>query len=446
MTDSQRARPRRWRAITLCSRSVRELAGRARFERPQIARRRAICCATARPPAGGLAVPRSRLIPALQPVSRFGARLDSVQPALRFHGYQLALQTSLNQVFVVAAGVTMSSEPETTTPRELVEMYLAQRQNEVTESTLGAHERRLLRFVRWCEGEGGIDDVSEITGRAIHEWRVWRQDEGSEKEQLSPETIRSEIHTLRVWLRFGASIGAVDPETHENIVVPAESKRTRNVMIEAGHAKEILQHLRKYRYASAEHAIIRVFWMTGIRSGTLRGLDVEDFNFTEASLRIRHRPEEGSTLKNGSSAERFIAIDETTVDVIRDYIDTNRQNMTDNQGRNPLFSTRFGRRSRQSVRAISYYWTTPCRVRECPQDRNTNECEATTWDGASRCPSSESTHAIRRGAITHHLRSDVPETVVSDRMDVSADVLNRHYNEMSETEKMEQRRDYLDNV
>jgi len=67
-------------------------------------------------------------------------------------------------------------------------------------------------------------------------------------------------------------------------------------------------------------------------------------------------------------------------------------------------------------------------------------------DKASLCPSSVSPHAIRRGSITYHLTEDVPEKMVGDRMNVSLDVLEKHYDRRTEEEKASQRRDYLGNI
>jgi hypothetical protein len=85
-------------------------------------------------------------------------------------------------------------------------------------------------------------------------------------------------------------------------------------------------------------------------------------------------------------------------------------------------------------------------AQECPHDRDPETCEAMDRNKASKCPSSVSPHAIRRGSITHFLSEDVPEKVVGDRMNVSLDVLEKHYDRRGEGEKAEQRRGYLDNI
>jgi hypothetical protein len=46
----------------------------------------------------------------------------------------------------------------------------------------------------------------------------------------------------------------------------------------------------------------------------------------------------------------------------------------------------------------------------------------------------------RRGSITNHLSENVLEKVVSDRMNVGQDVLDKHYDKRSEAQRAEQRR------
>jgi hypothetical protein len=44
------------------------------------------------------------------------------------------------------------------------------------------------------------------------------------------------------------------------------------------------------------------------------------------------------------------------------------------------------------------------------------------------------------------LTEDIPEKVISDRMNVGEDVLDKHYDRRSEEVKVEQRRGYLEDV
>lgn len=67
-------------------------------------------------------------------------------------------------------------------------------------------------------------------------------------------------------------------------------------------------------------------------------------------------------------------------------------------------------------------------------------------DQASQCPSSRSPHGIRRGSITKHLRDGTPEEIVSDRMNVSGDVLDQHYDRRTEREKIQLRRQFIDDA
>lgn len=218
-------------------------------------------------------------------------------------------------------------------------------------------------------------------------------------------------------------------------------------MLDAEHAEQVLAYLDQYEYASFPHAMFRVLWETGIRAGTLRALDLCDFDNVKKALTIKHRPDTETPLKNGAEAERMVAVKQYTCQVLNDYIQENRPSTTDPYDRKPIFATKQGRRSQQSLRANAYYWTCPCRINlECPHGENPETCESNSWKDASTCPSSVSTHPIRRGAITHHLREDVPVQVASNRMDVSPDVLEQHYSQLSDAEAMERRRGSLDNI
>jgi integrase len=166
---------------------------------------------------------------------------------------------------------------------------------------------------------------------------------------------------------------------------------------------------------------------------------VEDYDPDDEYIYYRERDE--TQLKNGVQGERPVALSEETCAVLNDYLDQNRTEVKDQHGRNPLISSPHGRVHRNTMRRWSYTLTCPSFRGEdnsCDCQQNSNE--------AYRCDESVSPHGIRRGSITHFLREGLPEKVVSDRANVSEEVLDKHYDSRGEKEKMEQRRGYLDNI
>ena len=338
-----------------------------------------------------------------------------------------------------------NDELEPIEPREAKEMYLEQRKQEVSDSTIQAHHYRLKHFVRWCEEVENIENLNSISGRDLQRYKMWRRDDGN----LNNVTMVTQLSTLRVFSRWCEDIDAVASDTHEKILMPSLSRNEdrRTDILDKAAAEKLIKYLRKIEFATRTHAFVALLWYTGMRLGAARGLDLEDYDSEEQYVELRHRPEQGTRLKNKGEGERYVSLSSEVSDALDAYIRYNRDKVADDYNRNPLFTSQHGRPAKSTLRDYIYQITRPCQYTgECPHDREIESCEAIDPDKASPCPSSVSPHAIRRGSITHHLSQDVPEKVVSDRMNVSLDVLEKHYDRRGEQEKAEQRRDYLDNV
>ena len=334
----------------------------------------------------------------------------------------------------------MSNDLQPIEPRTAKEMYLDNRRHEVADATLQAHDYRLKQFVLWCEAEG-IDNLNDFSGRDIHRFRVKRREE----DELATATMKGQLATLRMFMRFCASIEAVEPGLDEKILLPTTTEEdARDEMLSPERARQVIAHLEQYKYASLEHALIEVLWHTGLRIGAARGLDVRDFNAEEQYLELVHRPNEGTTLKNRAKGERLVSINDRVTQVVEDWLDVNHPGLTDEYDREPLFATGRDRLSRNRGRTIAYQYTRPCIYGEqCPHDRDPDTCDDVPTSRAHNCPSSLSPHPLRRGAITYYLQEKTPEKVVSDRMDVGLDVLDRYYDQRTPKEKLLQRREYL---
>lgn len=133
--------------------------------------------------------------------------------------------------------------------------------------------------------------------------------------------------------------------------------------------------------------------------------------------------------------------------MIRDCISGPRREVFDEHDRNPVVTTAQGRIARTTIRNVLYRVTRPCwRGEECPHDRDPGDCEATEQGRMSRCPSARSPHDMRSGRVTAYRLQDTPRVVVSDRMDASERILDKHYDRRSERQRAAQRREHLEGL
>lgn len=335
---------------------------------------------------------------------------------------------------------------EPMTPEEALELYLQDRRTDLTKASLQAHRYRLNHLIRWCD-EKGIDNLNGLSGRDMHRYKLWRRDDGD----FNKVTVKTQMDTVRVFIRWCENIDAVHPDLSEKVVSPPldDGDNQRDIMLEANRAETILDYLSRFQYASFDHVTVLLLWHTGMRTGAIHGLDIGDYDSGNQRLQTHHRPDQGTPLKNKAKGERLIALNTEVCQVIEDWIGYNRPNTGDEYGRCPLITTSQGRVSKGTIRNLVYRWTRPCVISgECPHNREMETCVARDDHEKSYydCPSVVSPHAIRRGSITYHLTEEVPEKVVSDRMNVGPEVLEKHYDQRTEEEKVEQRRAYLDNI
>jgi len=325
-----------------------------------------------------------------------------------------------------------------------LELYLADKGNELSEASLKGHKYRLGHFVRWCDEEG-IENLNDLSGRQLHRYRLWRRDDGD----LNKVSEKTQMDTLRVFIRWLESVDGVEQDLSQKVLSPSVTpdENSRDVMLDSDRATEVLTHMEKYEYAGVEHVAIALMWHTMMRVGGVHALDVDDYDPDAQSVKVRHRPDTGTPIKNQGEGERMIALSGQICSLLNDWLDDQRPPITDEYGREPLLASRQGRTKKSTLRTYVYRWTRPCAYSsDCPHDRGMGECTAVEHDTASKCPSSVSPHAIRRGSITHSLNRDMPDKVVSDRANVSQRVIELHYDRRTEREKMEQRREYLDNL
>jgi len=338
-------------------------------------------------------------------------------------------------------------------PYDAAEMFHDAMRDEHAESTRNAEKHRLRSFIQFCD-ENEIEDLTHLTGRDIYQYRTWRREgRGDGRQPVRLVTLKSQLATLRRFLRFAANIDAVPAEMYERVTLPVmkNGEDVSDSTLDPEKAIEILRYLEGAQPGSRDHVTVMLMWETGARTGAIRGLDLQDLDLDGSHPRVSgpaihfvHRPETGTPLKNQEKGTRWIRISQSAASYLKDYIKYHRDNVTDKHGREPLFTTPNGRPVGNTFRKTLYRVTRPCwRGEGCPHDRDIDECKATHIDHASKCPSSRSPHDVRSGRVTYYRREDVPRQVVQERLNASEDVLNRHYDRRSDREQAEQRSQYL---
>lgn len=338
----------------------------------------------------------------------------------------------------------MSDDLQPLDVQEGIERFLRYREPELEQSSMENARTRMNHFREWAVNVAEIENLNELSGRHLSDFVAWR------RAQVKPLTLQKQLSSPRQALRFWADIEAVSGELIDKLHSPElpDGAEAREEHLSAERAEDILSTLDRFHYASPRHAMMTILWYTAIRRSALRALDVNDLRPDDHALALKNRPEQGTKLKNGDDGERWVYLGPVHYQVIENYLEhPERDEAVDDYGREPLFTTSQGRPVGDTIYKRTTRATQPCEYGECPHDIDPAECDARGSDGyPSKCPSSRGPHAVRRGSITYHLNQEVSPEVVSERCDVSLEVLYKHYDVRTDRERMTVRKNNMEDL
>lgn len=322
-------------------------------------------------------------------------------------------------------------------PATAVKDYITSIEGERADATVVNVRYRLERFVEWHETDGieHFETIDQMNGYSANKYRDYRTSDDS----LASITKRNQLSTFRQFVKWCedrelAQVGLSGKI--ESYDVP-NGEEVSDELLESERIDAIIAYLKKYEWGSRNLAMFWLLVHGGIRMGTLRAIDLDNWHSDEQYIEILHRPETDTPLKNKMNGERNISItNQLLADCIEDYIGTNRESVTDEYGRSPLFTSTHGRYSKSGVRNSVYNVTRP----EYIDDECDGECG---FDGAkstaSECPNSVSPHVLRKSAITKSLNDGASKVGISARCDVSQKILDKHYDKGTKEEQRARR-------
>lgn len=341
----------------------------------------------------------------------------------------------------IAAAVAEHLDPlEPLTPEEGVERFINIKSKD--RDNIDQVETKLGFFLEYLCDELGIENLNNLTPRQMSRYNEWRRHQSNDRDEpISKNTLEDDMYLINEFIKYMVTIRAVAGTVLTAIRFPNldEGDGICSKKLIPERADKVLSYLHKYEYAGVEHVTLLLFCKTGRRPCDLRALDVVDFEVQDEKgvLKFRHRPETGTPLKEDAEHEADVELDIKTAQVILDYLDTQRDEITDKHGREPLLTSKHGRLAKETMKKYANKWTRPGAIGEDPDGHDVENCPGMESNNdAYKCSMSRAPRHIRTGYITSKKNEVDPEDL-GYRVGATPRVIRKHYDHPDRDEEKE---------
>ena len=329
------------------------------------------------------------------------------------------------------------------TPEDAVRRFISKRRDNNTDKTVRSYENRLRQFVRWAQTRDDIEVMRDLDGWLIDEYERHIEERGD-----APATVKGKIVSLNELVRYCVQLEVVEEELFEKVEIPTldADEQTDDKLLETDDARRLISFYRSStsEFGTIYHVVLELVWHIGARVGCLRALDLGDYNSETRVLRFRSRPP--TRLKDHGDHERNVVLPEKIAEALDFWIERERADKRDDNGRRPLLTTRFGRPAESTIQTWAYQATQPCLYTECPHNNRRETCDYTEKSHASKCPSSRAPHQIRTGSITWQLNRGLSYVKVAERVAASPETIRRYYDKADLDDELARRRPDTDDL
>lgn len=241
----------------------------------------------------------------------------------------------------------------------------------------------------------GLSSFKEIQTDFIKEWIV-----SLKKNNISNTTISRRISSIKVFFNFLVKNNLIEINPTLKIIAPKLNKVLPNILGQK-QAEQLLTQAAIYEVEEEsqevrirDYAILEVLYSTGIRVSELVGLDVEDINFSNLTLKV---------LGKGKK-ERFVPFGIPAREAIDKYLKDSRNSLNDKNSQALFLGLRGKRLNVRQVR----------RILNKAMDQIENSKEV-------------SPHDLRHSAATHMLEAGADLRIVQELLGHSSLATTQKY-------------------
>lgn len=241
----------------------------------------------------------------------------------------------------------------------------------------------------------GLSSFHQIQTEFIKEWIV-----SLKKNNISNTTISRRISSIKVFFNFLVKNNLIEINPTLKIIAPKLNKVLPNILGQK-QAEQLLTQAAIYEVEEEsqevrirDYAILEVLYSTGIRVSELVGLDVEDINFSNLTLKV---------LGKGKK-ERFVPFGIPAREAIDKYLKDSRNSLNDKNSQALFLGLRGKRLNVRQVR----------RILNKAMDQIENSKEV-------------SPHDLRHSAATHMLEAGADLRIVQELLGHSSLATTQKY-------------------
>jgi integrase/recombinase XerC len=208
----------------------------------------------------------------------------------------------------------------------------------LSQHTITAYRRDLDAFARFCEKQS-VADLDAIDSYHVRAFAAEAHRQG-----LSPRSIARRLSAVRSFLRREVEHGRLKANVALNISAPKPARRLPGTL-DADQVARLLQDSGDEPLVVRDRAVLELFYSSGLRLAELVGLDLEDLDFADQTVRLTGK----------GNKTRILPVGRHALEAIRNWLPV-RLGMAGNSEQALFVSRKGGRLSARSVQARVDRW------------------------------------------------------------------------------------------